>query len=92
MNTAEYQKKKILYHCAKRGLKETEILLRPFVEEALESLSLIDLEDFDRLLGCPDANILKWFLDPKTVPDCHNTPIFRKLLSFHALQKRAPTE
>ena len=67
---------RLYYYCAKRGTKENELLLRRFADQYLKTLSSEDLEALEAFLACSDEDIFKWIMNPKTVPESHNTRVF----------------
>ena len=54
-------KKKIIYRSNYRGTKEMDKLLGAFTKKYIESLSLKDLTDLEKLLDIDDANLYKFF-------------------------------
>jgi antitoxin CptB len=82
-----YYKKKIFYLCAKRGMKENELLLTSFAEKYLDQLTVAECDTFEQLLNCPDADLLNWLSNAAPVPPHFDTPLFKKLLK---LSKEGP--
>lgn len=77
-----YHIKKLFYLCAKRGMKETEFLLRTFAEQEMSNLTPAELNDFETLLHCTDSDILNWLMGVVSVPKAYDTGVFRKLSMF----------
>lgn len=46
----------------RRGLKELDVLLEPFMEEHYRDLDLPDQALFRRLLASEDVDLLAWFM------------------------------
>jgi antitoxin CptB len=54
-------KKKIIYRSNYRGTKEMDKLLGAFVKKYIESLSIKDLEDLEKLLNIDDTNLYNFY-------------------------------
>ena len=52
---------KILWRC-RRGIRELDSVLKPFVEDCYDELSPIDKTRLQALLGYQDTQILDWIL------------------------------
>ena len=59
-------KNKIIYRSSYRGNKEMDILLRTFVKEIINKLSLKDLQDLSELLKIDDENLYNWSVNRNT--------------------------
>ena len=56
-------KKKIVYRSNYRGTKEMDKLLGAFTKKYIESLSLKDLTDLEKLLDIDDTNLYNFYND-----------------------------
>ena len=56
-------KKKIIYRSNYRGTKEMDKLLGAFTKKYIESLSLKDLTDLEKLLDIDDTNLYNFYND-----------------------------
>ena len=54
-------KKKIIYRSNYRGTKEMDKLLGAFTKKYIETLSIKDLSDLEKLLNIDDANLYNFF-------------------------------
>ncbi len=61
-------KGKILWHC-RRGMKELEVLLLPYVEHFYDAQTLESQQRFLRLLGFDDASLFAWFMGYESPED-----------------------
>jgi antitoxin CptB len=57
----EDSRQRRLWWRSRRGLLELDLLLVPFVERELASLSDTEQDDFERLLEEDDPLLLEWF-------------------------------
>jgi antitoxin CptB len=71
---------------SRRGLLELELLLLPFIEARLGSLSEELLADFDALLNCEDMDVIEWLL-ARSEPEVAHQRIVLELRSFLANEK-----
>ena len=60
------------YFLSRRGLKELDIIFKPFVEERFEYLSDKDKLSFLDLLQKNDVDLLDWILNDLPVPEDFN--------------------
>ncbi|PDH41784.1 MAG: hypothetical protein CNF00_03585 [Candidatus Thioglobus sp. MED-G25] len=58
---------KILWRC-RRGIRELDSVLKPFVEDCYDELSPLDKNLLQTLLGHQDTQILDWILG-REIPD-----------------------
>ena len=58
---------KILWRC-RRGIRELDSVLKPFVEDCYDELSHLDKTRLQTLLGHQDTQILDWILG-REIPD-----------------------
>ncbi len=56
----------------RRGMLELDVLLRPFVDEAYDSLSQTDRQIFVRLLEADDPDLFAWFMGHE---ECHDSEL-----------------
>lgn len=58
--TSEELKKRYKWQC-RRGLKEVEVVLEPYLEDFFLDDSEQEQALFGRLLACQDADLFEWF-------------------------------
>lgn len=72
-------KKRLYWHC-RRGMKELDVLLVPFVEHAYEHLSQAEKLDFEQLLACEDTDMFAWFMKREEPADPRLQSIVQTIL------------
>lgn len=72
-------KGKLRWNC-RRGMKELEVLLLPFLDQCYDNLPLEKKIQFVRMLGFDDASLYSWFMGYETPDDAALT------LSIHEVQ------
>ncbi len=73
------RRRRILFRCRRRGLREMDIALGNFAETALQSLSDDELAEFERWLDAPDPDLLAWITGEAPAPVEYDTPLFQRL-------------
>ena len=68
MSEFNEQERRLQWHC-RRGLKELDVILGPFMEEHYRDLGPDDQALFARLVDCEDVDLLRWFMQQATPAD-----------------------
>jgi antitoxin CptB len=55
------QERRLQWHC-RRGLKELDVILGPFMDEHYRELEPDDKALFARLVDCEDMDLFHWFM------------------------------
>jgi antitoxin CptB len=53
--------KKLSYRAWRRGIRETDLILGPFADAYLHSLTPAQLDAFEALLDLPDQDLYDWY-------------------------------
>lgn len=72
---------------SRRGMLELDLILMPFLDNVVPTLSERELELFERLLTCEDQDLYAWFLDrvdPEDMELKRIVDIVRKNTGMHA--------
>ncbi len=77
------RRRKILFRCWRRGLREMDFLIGGFADAHLPALPASDLDALELLLDEQDRDVLAWLTGELALPAAFNTPLFRKLKAFH---------
>ena len=67
--TAEDALKRMRMRSWRRGTKEMDLVLGPFADERLASLTGSTLADYDALLAENDQDLIQWVLGQSAPPD-----------------------
>lgn len=57
----EHERARLRWQC-RRGMRELDELLQPFVRAGLEQISSSELQIFRQLLSCPDQQLLAYLM------------------------------
>lgn len=79
----EVRRKRLRFRAWHRGMREVDLLLGRFADAAIEELDETELAGFEALLGVPDPDVLGWLTGEQAVPPEDDSPILRRILSFH---------
>lgn len=79
----ENRRKRLQFRAWHRGMREVDLLLGRFADEAIADLDGDDLAAFEALLQLPDPDVLSWVMGGIAVPPEVDTPLLRKILAFH---------
>ncbi|WP_051241468.1 succinate dehydrogenase assembly factor 2 [Stappia stellulata] len=76
------RRKRMLYRCQHRGMKEMDILLGNYAKAHLDSLGADDLDTLERLMDVPDQDLFSWMIGSVAVPATYDTPVYRAIVAF----------
>lgn len=79
--TAEARLKRMRMRSWRRGTKEMDLVLGPFADAHLGTLSEADLALYDRLLGENDQDLMAWLIGQSDPPDWM-TPLLARIAAF----------
>ncbi len=79
----EVRRKRLRFRAWHRGLREVDLLLGRFADATINDLDEAELAGFEALLDVPDPDVLSWLTGEQPVPAEDDTPILRRILSFH---------
>jgi len=78
------RRKKLLFRAWRRGVRETDLIVGRFADAYIEGLDESSLNDFERLIEVPNADLYAWVSGEVAVPTSYNTALLRQLRDFHA--------
>ena len=88
METPEARLKRMAMRSWRRGTKEMDLVLGPYADTALATMSLAELDAYDALLAENDQDLMAWMLDQKPAPDTF-APLIATLAAFASRRLRA---
>jgi antitoxin CptB len=77
------RRRRLLFRCWHRGIREMDLVLGRFADAHLTSLSDDDLTELERWLDVPDQQIFAWVNGMEPVPANYDTGLFRRLRDSH---------
>jgi len=76
------RRRRILYRCWHRGIREMDLVFGQFAEEQISTLSETELDEFEIIMGEEDADLNSWITEAVPVPERYRTPLFERLASY----------
>ncbi|MEJ8476774.1 succinate dehydrogenase assembly factor 2 [Roseibium algae] len=77
------RRKRIVFRCAHRGMKEMDLLLGGFVDATIDSLNEAELEELEHLLTAHDQDLYSWMTGRKPLPAEWDGPLYRRVIDYH---------
>lgn len=74
---------RITFRAWRRGFRELDLVLGPFVDQVGPTLDETDLDAFEALLGHDDDHrIYAWIIETEPTPPGHDTPLMARIRAF----------
>ncbi|WP_208976324.1 succinate dehydrogenase assembly factor 2 [Polycladidibacter stylochi] len=79
----ENRRKRMIYRCEHRGMKEMDLLLGSYARAHIPQMDGGQLDAFEAFMSLQDQDLYAWFIGSKPIPAEHNTPLFQQVLAFY---------
>jgi antitoxin CptB len=79
----DLRRRKLKFRLWHRGIREMDLVMGGFADAELTNLSDADLAEVESWLDVPDQQMFAWVNGSETPPADLDTPLFRKLRTFH---------
>ncbi len=76
------RRRRLLFRCWHRGIREMDLVLGPFADAQIESLNEAELTELEGWLEIPDQQIFAWVNGMEPAPAEIETGLFRRLRDF----------
>jgi antitoxin CptB len=73
---------KLKFRAWRRGFREADLILGPFADRELETMSDADVADFDALLRQECRDVYAWIIGKEPTPGVFETPVMERLRLF----------
>jgi antitoxin CptB len=83
----DVRRKKLLFRAWRRGVRETDLIVGRFADAVIGSLDEASLDDFERLIEVPNADLYAWVSGAADIPENYDTAVLQKLKAFHRRDK-----
>jgi antitoxin CptB len=80
----DVRRRQILFRAWHRGMREMDLIMGRFADAQIDQLSDEELVDFEQLIEVTDRDLLGWITGEIETPSNYDTPLFRRLKSFHS--------
>jgi antitoxin CptB len=81
------RRRKLLFRAWRRGVRETDLIVGRFADAYIDKFDDAGLDDFERLIEAPNAELYAWVVGAETAPAQYDTAVLAKLRSFHGANK-----
>jgi antitoxin CptB len=78
------RRRKLLFRAWRRGVRETDLIVGRFADAYIDKFDDAELDDFERLIEVPNADLYGWVSGEAEAPADHDTAVLRQLKTFHA--------
>ncbi len=77
------RRRKLLFRAWRRGVREMDLIVGRFADAHIAALDAPGLDDFERLIEVPNAELYAWVSGAEAVPQVHDSAVLRQLIAFH---------
>ena len=79
----DVRRRKILFRAWRRGVREMDLIIGRFADAHIEAFDERELDDFERLIEAPNAELYAWVTGAGNIPAEHYHAVLRLLIGFH---------
>jgi antitoxin CptB len=76
------RRKRILFRCWHRGIREMDLVLGAFADAEIASLSDAELDELERIMAEEDADLIAWVTGEKPVPAAYRDGLFSRVAAY----------
>ena len=73
------RRRRILYRCWHRGIREMDLILGQFAEQNIAGFDEAELDALEHVMREEDQDLISWINGAKPVPEEVDTPMFRRI-------------
>ena len=77
------RRRRLLFRAWRRGVREMDLIVGRFADTYIDTFDDAALDQFERLIEVPNAELYAWIVGNETVPEQHASPVLRQLIAFH---------
>ncbi len=78
------RRKRLLFRSWRRGVREMDLIVGRFADAHIETFDDTALDDFERLIEVPNAELYAWVTGEVRAPAERDSAVLRALVAFHA--------
>ena len=76
------RRKKILFRCWHRGIREMDLVLGAFADAEISTLSDAELDQLETIMAEEDADLVKWVTGEMPIPERFSTGLFPRIAAY----------
>jgi antitoxin CptB len=80
----DVRRRKLLFRAWRRGVREIDLIVGRFADAFIDKFDTPALDDFERLIEVPNAELYSWVTGDEAPPAEHDTAVLRDLIGFHS--------
>jgi antitoxin CptB len=84
------RRRKLLFRAWRRGVREMDLIVGRFADAFIDKFDAPALDDFERLIEAPNAELYAWVTGDQHVPADYDTAVLRQLIGFHLRNGEEP--
>ena len=85
------RRKRLLFRSWHRGTRESDLILGSFADAHLAGFDAAQLDRYEALLDCPDADLYDWIAGRAAPPAAYDHDVTRLLLGFRYTPRGSAT-
>ena len=79
----DVRRRRTLFRAWHRGIREMDLIMGRFADEAIGAMTEAELDDFERLIEVPDRDLFKWLTGEAETPSNYDTAVWQRVRAFH---------
>jgi antitoxin CptB len=88
----DVRRRRLLFRAWRRGVREMDLIVGRFADAHIAAFDEKGLDDFERLIEAPNAELYAWVIGADTVPGPYDTAVLAKLREFHGQAEKTQPE
>ena len=76
------RRKRILFRCWHRGIREMDLVLGSFADAEIATLSDVELDELERIMAEEDNDLVKWVTGEMPVPEAFRNGLFPRIAAY----------
>ena len=77
------RRRRLLFRAWRRGVREMDLIVGRFADACIDIFDDAALDQFERLIEIPNAELYAWIVGNEAVPAPQDTAVLRRLIAFH---------
>jgi|SRR5689334_9431366 len=85
------RRRRLLFRAWRRGVREVDLIVGRFADSVIDRLDTAELDQFERMIEVPNAELYAWIVGNEPVPQEQDSPVLRQLIAFHNRVEAKPS-
>jgi antitoxin CptB len=82
LNNLETRRKRLKFRAWRRGFREADLILGPFVDLHAQDFDAVQLDELEALLEFPDQDLYEWIVEKTVEPPEASGEILQQIRAF----------